>query len=104
MVEYIGEILNDVQCAQRLAADKERGETNFYMMEVNRNQVIDARYKGNVSRLINSACQPNCETQRWVDGGSGETRVGIFTMRDVAAGEELTCAPSLGPPQAFTFV
>jgi histone-lysine N-methyltransferase NSD1 len=104
VVEYIGEILNDVQCAQRLAADKERGETNFYMMEVNRNQVIDARYKGNVSRLINSACQPNCETQRWVDGGSGETRVGIFTMRDVAAGEELTCAPSLGPPQAFTFV
>ena len=93
VVEYIGEILNDVQCAQRLAGDKERGETNFYMMEVNRNQVIDARYKGNVSRLINSACEPNCETQRWVDGGTGETRVGIFTLRDVLPNEELTCVP-----------
>jgi hypothetical protein len=91
VVEYLGEILNDVQCEQRLWADKAAGETNFYMMEVNRNQVIDARRKGNVSRLINSACEPNCETQRWVDGATGETRVGIFTLRHVAAGEELTC-------------
>jgi hypothetical protein len=93
VVEYIGEILDDAQCGARLAADKEAGETNFYMMEVARNHVIDARYKGNVSRLINSSCAPNCETQRWVDGASGETRVGIFTLRDVQPGEELTCVP-----------
>lgn len=53
-------------------------------------QVIDARYKGNMSRLINSACEPNCVTQRWTEAATGETRVGIFTLRDVAAGEELT--------------
>jgi SET domain-containing protein len=96
VVEYMGEILNDAMCEQRLWADKARGETNFYMMEVTRNQVIDARIKGNTSRLINSSCRPNCETQRWVDGASGETRVGIFALRDIQPGEELTCvAPFL---------
>ena len=93
VVEYMGEVLDDKMCEQRLWADKARGETNFYMMEVNRNQVIDARNKGNTARLINSACKPNCETQRWVDGSTGETRVGIFTIRDVPVGEELTCGP-----------
>jgi|APGre2960657444_1045066.scaffolds.fasta_scaffold00077_6 hypothetical protein len=93
VVEYMGEVLNDAMCEQRLWADKVRGETNFYLMEVHRNQVIDAHYKGNTSRLINSACRPNCETQRWVDGASGETRVGIFALRDIADGEEFTCAP-----------
>ena len=90
VVEYMGEILDDVMCEQRLWADKARGETNFYMMEVARNQVIDARLKGNTSRLINSSCRPNCETQRWVDGATGETRVGIFALRTIQEGEELT--------------
>jgi len=96
VVEYMGEVLDDAMCEQRLWADKARGETNFYMMEVNRNQVIDARHKGNTARLINSSCRPNCETQRWVDGSTGETRVGIFAVRDVEVGEELTCAPAGG--------
>lgn len=91
VVEYIGEILDDAACERRLWADKAAGETNFYMMEVARNQVIDARVKGNTSRLINSACDPNCETQRWVDGATAETRVGIFALRDIPAGEEFTC-------------
>jgi histone-lysine N-methyltransferase NSD1 len=106
VVEYVGEIIDDDLCEQRLWADKAAGETNFYMMEVNRNTVIDARHKGNTSRLINSACEPNCETQRWVDGGTGETRVGIFTLRDVGAGEELTydyCFTHFGGDSATSF-
>jgi hypothetical protein len=106
VVEYVGEIIDDGVCEQRLWADKAAGETNFYMMEVNRNQVIDARHKGNTSRLINSACEPNCETQRWVDGATGETRVGIFTLRDVGAGEELTydyCFTHFGGDSAASF-
>ena len=106
VVEYMGEILNDVMCEQRLWADKARGETNFYMMEVARNQVIDARLKGNTARLINSSCRPNCETQRWVDGASGETRVGIFALRTIQEGEELTydyCFTHFGDDDATSF-
>ena len=43
-----------------------------------------------MSRFINSSCHPNCETQKWQDAATGETRVGIFAIRDIAEGEELT--------------
>lgn len=37
---------------------------------------------------MNHSCQPNCETQKWTV--NGDTRVGLFTLQDVAANEELT--------------
>ena len=90
VVEYTGEIIDDATTEARLWADKARGEDNFYLMEVSPAQIIDARHKGNLSRFINSSCHPNCETQKWQDAATGETRVGIFATRDIAAGEELT--------------
>ena len=90
VVEYTGEIIDDATTEARLWADKARGEDNFYLMEVSPTQIIDARHKGNLSRFINSSCHPNCETQKWQDAATGETRVGIFATRDIAAGEELT--------------
>lgn len=33
---------------------------------------------------MNHCCQPNCETQKWTV--SGDTRVGLFALVDVAAG------------------
>ena len=90
VVEYAGEIIDEAATEARLWADKARGEDNFYLMEVGHGQIIDARHKGNVSRFINSSCHPNCETQKWQDAATGETRVGIFAIRDIAVGEELT--------------
>jgi len=59
------------------------------MMEMAPGLIIDARPKGNIARLLNSSCDPNCETQKWHDAATGEVRVGIFTLRGVAPGEEL---------------
>jgi histone-lysine N-methyltransferase SETD2 len=44
---------------------KEQGEINFYMCEISREIVIDATFKGNLSRYINHSCHPNSELQKW---------------------------------------
>ena len=90
IVEYAGEILDEHECAERLWYDKQSGEENFYLMEISANYVIDAKFKGSIARFINSSCHPNCETQRWVDASTNETRVGIFATEDIASGTELT--------------
>ncbi|KAL3160559.1 hypothetical protein ABBQ32_010856 [Trebouxia sp. C0010 RCD-2024] len=52
--------------------------------------IIDARRKGNIARLINHSCSPNCETQKWTDAATGATRIGIFARQDIDMHEELT--------------
>ncbi|KAK9672133.1 hypothetical protein RND81_12G079100 [Saponaria officinalis] len=88
VIEYVGEVIDDKECEERLWKMKHRGETNFYLCEVNRDMVIDATFKGNKSRYINHCCCPNTEMQKWsIDG---ETRIGIFATHDISKGEHLT--------------
>lgn len=88
VIEYVGEVIDDKTCEERLWKMKHSGETNFYLCEINRDMVIDATYKGNKSRYINHSCCPNTEMQKWMI--DGETRIGIFATRDVKRGEHLT--------------
>lgn len=88
--ENAGEVISTQECQRRMRAASEAGEPHFYMMELGPNQVIDARKKGNLARLINSSCEPNCVTQKWTDAATHEVRIGIFAMRNIEAGEELT--------------
>lgn len=44
--------------------------------------------QGALGRFINHSCDPNCETQKWVV--HGELAIGLFVLKDVPAGEELT--------------
>ncbi|XP_021864842.2 histone-lysine N-methyltransferase ASHH3 isoform X2 [Spinacia oleracea] len=88
VIEYVGEVIDDKTCEERLWKMKETGVTNFYLCEINRDMVIDATAKGNKSRYINHSCCPNTEMQKWsIDG---ETRIGIFATRDIEKGEHLT--------------
>lgn len=88
VIEYVGEVIDDKTCEERLWKMKHRGEKNFYLCEINRDMVIDATYKGNKSRYINHSCCPNSEMQKWMI--DGETRIGIFATRDIKKGEHLT--------------
>ncbi|XP_048233444.1 histone-lysine N-methyltransferase ASHH3 isoform X2 [Ricinus communis] len=88
VIEYVGEVIDDKTCEERLWNMKHRGETNFYLCEINRDMVIDASYKGNKSRYINHSCSPNTEMQKWII--DGETRIGIFATRNIKKGEHLT--------------
>ncbi|CAI0394233.1 unnamed protein product [Linum tenue] len=88
VIEYIGEVISDALCEQRLWDMKYRGVQNFYMCEIRKNFTIDATYKGNTSRFLNHSCDPNCLLEKWQV--EGETRVGIFAARSIDAGEPLT--------------
>ncbi|PKA65475.1 Histone-lysine N-methyltransferase ASHR3 [Apostasia shenzhenica] len=88
VIEYIGEVIDDALCEQRLWDMKRRGVQNFYMCEVQKDFTIDATFKGNASRFLNHSCDPNCKLEKWqVDG---ETRVGVFALRSIQVGEPLT--------------
>lgn len=97
IVEYVGEIIHQEESDRRLEETKQIRKTSnakpgvegFYMMHVSKDYIIDAMYKGNLSRFINSSCNANCATQKWRDASSSETRVGIFALRDIKKGEEL---------------
>ena len=90
IIEYVGEIVTDAECERRMWDAKKKHEKNFYMMELTSDKVIDARDKANLSRLINSSCDPNAKAQKCVDASTGEVRVGIFAIRDIQPGEEIT--------------
>ncbi|XP_054917474.1 histone-lysine N-methyltransferase NSD2 [Dermacentor andersoni] len=88
VMEYVGELINEEECERRLAELHMENNQNFYFLTLEKDRIIDAGPKGNLSRFINHSCEPNCETQKWTV--NGDTRVGIFAIRDIAAGTELT--------------
>nr|XP_020496175.1 histone-lysine N-methyltransferase, H3 lysine-36 and H4 lysine-20 specific-like isoform X1 [Labrus bergylta] len=86
--EYVGEMIDEEECRSRIRHAQENDICNFYMLTLDKDRIIDAGPKGNEARFMNHCCQPNCETQKWTV--SGDTRVGLFALVDVAAGTELT--------------
>ncbi|KAL7068513.1 hypothetical protein ACR3K2_11220 [Cryptosporidium serpentis] len=63
-------------------------QKHWYCMEIRAGLIVDSTYKGNISRLINHSCDPNCVAQKWIVGK--QYRVGIFALRDIEPNEELT--------------
>ncbi|KAG2668127.1 hypothetical protein I3760_15G145500 [Carya illinoinensis] len=88
IIEYIGEVIDDALCEQRLWDMKYRGAQNFYMCEIRKDFTIDATFKGNASRFLNHGCDPNCILEKWQF--EGEVRVGVFAARSIEVGEPLT--------------
>ena len=86
--EYVGEILNQNQFAERTELYGEQGQRHYYFMTLQSEQIIDATRKGNLSRFMNHSCNPNCATQKWIV--QGRLRIGLFALRKIKAGTELT--------------
>jgi len=86
--EYLGEMIDSVEFSRRKQGYHQRGDTHFYFMNVDGNEVIDATEKGGLSRFINHSCDPNCEMQKWIVGG--KPRMAIFASKSIEAGKEIT--------------
>ena len=85
LIEYIGEVMTVDDWSERQKGDAQK---HFYTMGLGPDHLVDASRKGNESRLINHSCDPNLETQKWTV--NGEFRIGLFAIRDIEQGEELT--------------
>ncbi|XP_075063137.1 histone-lysine N-methyltransferase NSD3 isoform X5 [Mixophyes fleayi] len=79
--EYVGELIDEEECRLRMKRSHENGITNFYLLTVTKDRIIDAGPKGNYSRFMNHSCNPNCETQKWTV--NGDIRVGLFALCDI---------------------
>ncbi|XP_068608104.1 histone-lysine N-methyltransferase NSD2 [Brachionichthys hirsutus] len=86
--EYVGELIDEEECRARIKYAQDNNISDFYMLTIDKDRIIDAGPKGNYSRFMNHSCQPNCETQKWTV--NGDTRVGLFAVCDVPLGTELT--------------
>ncbi|KAF8935885.1 histone methyltransferase set2 [Dissophora ornata] len=88
VMEYIGEVLPHASFVKRTREYSLAGVEHFYFMSLQSDEVIDATKKGCLARFINHSCNPNCHLEKWVVGS--KLRIGIFTIKRVAEGEELT--------------
>lgn len=88
VIEYVGEVISNEELERRLQHKVAQKDENYYFLTVDSELTIDAGPKGNLARFINHSCEPNCETMLWTVGGAQS--VGLFAIKDIKAGEELT--------------
>ncbi|CAK3782269.1 Histone-lysine N-methyltransferase, H3 lysine-36 specific [Lecanosticta acicola] len=87
IMEYTGEIISEAECQRRML-EVYKGKQNYYLMELERNLVIDGT-KGSMARFINHSCDPNCEVRMLKVNGT--PRMAVFAGESgIMTGEELT--------------
>jgi SET domain-containing protein len=90
LVEYKGLRRTHDDADERYGDSLDTGHT--FLFTLNDDYLIDANVDGNVARWINHSCAPNCQAVLEEDskGNPRRDRVFIESLRDIAAGEELT--------------
>lgn len=88
VIEYVGEIIR-AQVAERREKNYERqGIGSSYLFRIDEDLVVDATKKGNLGRLINHSCDPNCTAK--IITINGEKKIVIYAKQDIELGDEIT--------------
>ncbi|XP_062897918.1 histone-lysine N-methyltransferase ASH1L isoform X1 [Mobula hypostoma] len=87
IIEYLGEVVSEQEFRNRMI-EQYQNHNDHYCLNLDSGMVIDSYRMGNEARFINHSCSPNCEMQKW--SVNGVYRIGLFALKDVNAGTELT--------------
>uniref|UniRef100_A0A8C4NHN1 Histone-lysine N-methyltransferase ASH1L n=1 Tax=Eptatretus burgeri TaxID=7764 RepID=A0A8C4NHN1_EPTBU len=85
LFECLGEVLTEASFRTRLA--EEGADRSCWQLDGS--LVLDNSRLGNEAHFVRHSCKPNCEMQRW--SVNGVVHLGLFALKDLSAGEELTC-------------
>lgn len=104
VLEYVGEVVNEKEKEHRLISwnSDHPNDPNFYVMGLGGGWYVDAREFANMSRFINHCCDPNCQVT--TVNVKGYKRNGIYTKRDIKAGEFLSYDYHFDTKQADRFI
>ncbi|GAA5845448.1 hypothetical protein JCM9279_003035 [Rhodotorula babjevae] len=88
VIEYVGELIRQQVADRREKAYERQGIGSSYLFRVDEDLVVDATKKGNLGRLINHCCAPNCTAR--IITINGVKKIVIYAKTNIEPGEEVT--------------
>ena len=84
VLEYRGMRITPEEADERPASNPDDPNHTFFFA-LSSGMIVDGGRRGNDARWINHSCEPNCEARENEEG----SRLYIYSLRDIAKGEEL---------------
>ncbi|KAJ7628501.1 hypothetical protein FB45DRAFT_748637, partial [Roridomyces roridus] len=88
VIEYVGEIIRAQVAEKREKIYERQGIGSSYLFRIDEDLVVDATKKGNLGRLINHSCDPNCTAK--IITINGEKKIVIYAKQEIELGDEIT--------------